>query len=386
MQFRTSLITILFVVVLTAVSYAEQEASNEQVNPAGDTKQAVEVSFPYVAEIVDDNVNIRSGPGTNYYRCGKLGTGDRVKAVGSKYSWLQIVPPEGNFSWISSQYVSIDSDDPQIGIVTGDAVRVYAGSEYVKPIHSTTMQVKLNREDMVKLLGEQEEDYYKIVPPEGAYLWVSTRYTQFLAPAGQVPVTLKSRAVTEAKDGAAVASTPLTGSEYLKKYYTIEKRFQDEKAKPVIQQDYTEIKKVLQELAGNKASGKAARYARFAVEQLKRCELAVSVAKEIEVLDSNLQRLQAEIEKERAEKLSQVPELGQFIVVGKLQASTIYVGRRYQVIDDTGKIICYAISSGPISAVELNMFLGKKVGLMGTVGPDAEAASALVKFTDVVEL
>jgi hypothetical protein len=248
------------------------------------------------------------------------------------------------------------------------------------------MQIKLNSGDMVKLLGEQDDDYYKIAPPEGAYLWVSTRYTQFLGQAGQVPVTLKSRAATEAQDGPAVATTLPTSSEYLKKYYTIEKQIQDEKAKPVIQQDYTEIKKVLQELAGNKAAGKAFRYARFAVEQLKRCELAVSVAKEIEVLDSNLQRMQAEIEKERAEKLSQVPELGKFIVVGKLQASTIYVGRRYQVIDDSGKIICYAVSSGPASAVDLNMFLGKKVGLIGTVGPDAEAAAALVEFTDIVEL
>ncbi|UCF43561.1 MAG: SH3 domain-containing protein [Planctomycetota bacterium] len=104
-------------------------------------------SFPYVAEVTAENVNIRSGPGTNYYRCGQINRGDAVKVVASKHSWSHIVPPPGSFSWISKQYIHIDADNPTVGIVTGDAVRVYAGSERLKPIHRTTLLLKLKRGD-----------------------------------------------------------------------------------------------------------------------------------------------------------------------------------------------------------------------------------------------
>ncbi|MHC4221071.1 MAG: SH3 domain-containing protein [Planctomycetota bacterium] len=379
MQSHSKLSILLCLAILTSVGIAEETGSADKA-----TSQS---NFPYVAEIADDNVNVRSGPGTNYYRCGKLNTGDRVKVVSTKYSWSHIVPPAGSFSWISSQYIKIDPENPQVGVVTGNSVRVYAGSEYVKPIHSTTVQAKLNRDDKVMLLGQQQGDYYKITPPEGAYLWVSSRYVSVLGPADDVPVVVGSdeKTTTLPKSPETVtAHLPVTAVK-LKEYYSLEKQIQAEKAKPIEQQDYSAIKKAMQSLAADKTAAKAARYAEFATQQIKRYELAVSVAKADKVLNSNLEQIKKKIEAARTEKLTAMVDLG-FAVVGKLQASTIYGSQRYRVVDAKGKIQCYAVPAGSAAGMNLTAFLNKKVGLTGVIKPDKQTAGALVTFTKIVEL
>ena len=168
--------TIIFIFIISAglisVCFAQETAGSPQPQQAApktsEVNEANVPAFPYIAQITDDNVNIRSGPGTNYYICGKLGKTDAVRVVGSQFSWSCIVPPVGSFSWISKQYVSVDPNDPNKGVVDGEAVRVYAGAEGLKPIHSTTLQLKLNRGDKVVVMSREEGDYSKIVPPSGA--------------------------------------------------------------------------------------------------------------------------------------------------------------------------------------------------------------------------
>jgi SH3-like domain-containing protein len=121
-------------------------------------------AFPFLAEITSDDVYIRSGPGTQYYNSGKARKGDKVKVVSNKFSWLQIVPPAGSYSWISKQYVQIDPQNNTSGTVIGEAVRVYAGSDEVQPMHSASMQVKLNKGDKITIVGEEKDGLCKIAP------------------------------------------------------------------------------------------------------------------------------------------------------------------------------------------------------------------------------
>ena len=124
---------------------------------------------------------------------------DRVQVIKSDQGWSCIVPPPGCFSWISMQYVSINQQNPTMGIVTGDNVGVYTGSDTQEAKYSTSKQVVLHRGQTVKLLGEEKDDYYKIAPPQGAYLWVSS---QFLQPVDK-PLT-KAPAATRS-DGSGQA-------------------------------------------------------------------------------------------------------------------------------------------------------------------------------------
>jgi len=358
-------------------------------------KEAAAPAFPYIAEIISDNVNVRSGPGTNYYRCGNLNTGAKVRVVSSKFSWSQIVPPEGNFSWISKQFVSVDAADPTVGTVTGDGIRVYAGSPDREPIHSEIPQLKLNTNDKVALIGAEVSDYYKIVPPAGAYLWVSTSYLKPLgAVSAVVPPTpaveIPAQIVQPSAPSQAPVDTSLEATK-LKEYYNLQKQIEAERAKPMEQQNYTAIKKSLLELAGRKDAGKAARYAAFAVGQVERCELALSVGEQLKVQDEQLTKIQQQIENARIDKLANIKEMGRFAVMGQFQTSNVYGTAaeqpvRYRIIDDSGKTVCYAVAADPVAGTDLSKFVGQKVGLTGTIEPHLQTKGALVRFTAIEEL
>jgi uncharacterized protein YgiM (DUF1202 family) len=411
----------LFVIVCLAISasvvFAEESATTPQ---ADDVNKAGVPAFPYMAQITGDDVLIRSGPGTNYYACGKLNKTDKVKIVASQYSWSQIVPPAGSFSWISMQYIRIDSNDSSTGTVNADAVRVYAGSDQRKPIHSTTMQGKLDKGEKVHLLGEELEGYYKISPPPFAYLWVLTQYTISAdavahapaapAPAGEVEsnITVAAQPTAPATDVNADAQKPkkepntpavvptklpVGNPAEVKKvedYEALEKQFDAERARPMAEQNYENIKKGFLEIAGNKEAGKAARSAELKLKQLERCEMAIQTAKEVRMQDANLQKIKAEIEKARAEKVSQIEDMSKFAAIGKLQTSDTFGPsvelKQYRLVDDANNTICYAAPADAISNNDFSKFLGQKVGLTGTIEPHPQIPGALVRFNEIVEI
>jgi uncharacterized protein YgiM (DUF1202 family) len=399
MQSYIKLFAIIILTSLLSVGFAQTTTSS-----SGEAA----LSFPYMAEITGDNVYVRSGPGTNFYDCGKLNIGDKVKVIGKQFSWARIVPPPGSFSWISIQYVSIDPANPTVGTVTGDRVRVYAGSDHVEPLHSTDLQGKLDRGDKVKLLGEQKDDYYKIAPLSFAYLWVSINYTKSLPnqpvevakptvkPPTVKPTTPKPVEVkpTEAKPTTVpkevpkevVAPAPDTPETLLEKYRALQKQVEAERTKPIEKQDYTEIKKVLIEIAENKTAGKAALYSQAVLKQIKGLELVRIVNKEVRLQNEQLQNIRERIAKTRTTKLAEFKDLGNFAVVGKLKTFTTYGPGNYRIVDDSGKTICYALPSGPISQTELSKLIDQKVGLVGTIEPHRQTSSALIRFTKITKL
>jgi uncharacterized protein YgiM (DUF1202 family) len=345
--------------------------------------------FPYEAEITADDVYIRSGPGTNFYHCGKFKKGDRVKVVAKQFSWSRIVPPAGSFSWISMQYVKIDPANPSVGIVSGENVRVYAGSDYVKPLYSTTLQDKLNTGDKVKLSGEQMDEYYKIAPPPAAYLWVSTNFTKPAPPAPKpsTPAAVEPAPRTEEPNKVtAVVPTAVTPESALDKYRALKEQVEAERAKPADKQDYTSFKKALTELAKDQGAGNAARYAEFVLRQIEGYELALVAVKEVRLQNEQLQKIQAGIDKARKTKLAEIQDLGRFAVTGQLQTYETFGPGHYRILDESGKMVCYALPDEAASQTDVSGLIGRKVGLVGTIEPHKPTAGALVRFTQIVEL
>ncbi len=390
---RLSLIALL-IAVLALASPAWAQADINLPTTTQGVRAATEAGGPFVADVVGNDVYVRSGPGTNFYHCGKLYKGDRVQVVKSQQGWSCIVPPPGCFSWVAMQYVSINMENPTQGIITGDKVGVYAGSDYVEPIHSTSKQVTLHRGQNVKLLSEEKDDYYKIAPPEGAYLWVSSQFLQPVrspmetAPAG-IEVTTAAPNMPAAEP--ATEEQKKSESDLLDVYYAISKQVKEERNKPIAQQDYAEIKKQLQELAENEAGGRAARYADFTLKQIDRFELAATVSKEMELQSKELEKVNEKIGEARQARLAQIENMGRFAVIGKLENTSIYnlpagQAKRYRVIDDTGKTICYVSPTGAAAGKDLSEFVGHKVGLVGEIQPHQATARAFIEFSDIVLL
>jgi len=377
-----------FTVISFAASVCSAFEAVTSPNDTNATGASAGLTFPYVAQVTADDVYVRCGPGTNYYPCGKVNATDRVTVVATKFGWSHIVPPPGSFSWISKQYVAVDQNNPGIGTVTGDSVSVYAGSEYREPIHCETVQLRLNKGDKVELTGVEEADYYKIVPPAGAYLWALTDYTRPLGPAGGSGTVVEYQPVPQ--EAAPVPENPVE-TEKLKEYYVLQEQIKAELAKPVAEQDYTAISKALSVIAENKDAGKAARYAQFALKQIGRYELAFNVEKAARLQDAQFEQAKEQIDKTRTEKLAASPDLGKYTAVGLFQISSVYDPQMqhqtyYRIVDGSDKTICYAIADGPAAQMDLSKFAGKQVGIVGTVVPHPQTGGTLVKFTEIVEL
>jgi len=285
------------------------------------------------------------------------------------------------------QYVSINPQNPTVGVLTGDNVGVYTGSDTQEAKYSTSKQVVLSRGQAVKLLGEEKDDYYKIAPPQGAYLWVSSQYLQSAdkSQGKPSPADTATAGKPASAKKAADPNTPLTG---LDLYYALSDKVKAEHEKKLGEQNYTELKKKLQELAAAKDGGRAVRYAEYTLRQVERYELACQVGKEVEQQKKELDKTTAKIDEARTAKLGGIDDRSKFALVGKLETSSVYGGpsRRFRILDDSGKTICYVLPTGAIAKNDFSKYIGHKVGLVGPISPNPDTQRALVEFTEIVLL
>ena len=77
--------------------------------------------------------------------------------------------------------------------------------------------------------------------------------------------------------------------------------------------------------------------------------------------------------------------MGKFAIVGEFQTYLTYGPGHYRIVDEAGKMICYALPAGAASKMDLKGFVGQKVGLVGTIEPHLPTKKALVRFTAIVK-
>ncbi len=82
--------------------------------------------FQFLAAVNANAVQVRSGPGENYYATQRLEKGAQVQVVGHKFDWLKVVPPEGSFSVVAKAYV--EKVNETTGKVSAEVLNVRAGS------------------------------------------------------------------------------------------------------------------------------------------------------------------------------------------------------------------------------------------------------------------
>ncbi|MEM7343664.1 MAG: SH3 domain-containing protein [Chloroflexota bacterium] len=88
------------------------------------------------AEIITNDLNVRTGPGVTYLKIGQVNTGDRVEVTGKNLeaAWLQIVTTNGAKGWISAnpEYVHLTANHldnlPVIQIASAPTATQSAGS------------------------------------------------------------------------------------------------------------------------------------------------------------------------------------------------------------------------------------------------------------------
>ncbi|MBM4102521.1 MAG: SH3 domain-containing protein [Planctomycetes bacterium] len=390
-----------------AAKPAAPEQSPAPSNPpaAPETKPAEQApQFPYIAEIVGTEVYVRSGPGTAYYHCGKLSAPQRVTVIGfTQNNWFQILPPPGSFSWISKNYVKLDPANPKKGVVTGDAVRVWAGSDFVEPMRSSSMQTKLNKDAVVEIIGDPagEGDYYKISPPADSYLWVSGDCLKAFkkeepkpeAPAGGLKeVTEPVKEVKKEKPKPVAPPRPSMEQTYMKLCRELTTKVEEENKKPVMEQKYDAYKKALAPiLADPNNAGIAAQYAQSLSDIIKRYELAITAGAEVQQQEQKMADIRKQIDEARKaqiEKISQKYE--QYIMSGTLKPSYVYSGKagpkRYLLMNEQNRVIAYIVLSDASMAGSAEALFNKKVGVVGRIVNSSKELVTLVTASKIEEL
>ena len=381
LDFSFLIVAFVLVTVASVGLAARTTAAERSTAPPEEAKTP---AFPYSAEITGDNVCLRSGPGRNFYESGKLNKGDKVKVVSKQLSWYKIVPPPKSFSWISMQYVEKDPENPDFGIVTGDRVGCYAGSDRIPPRHCTSLQGKLNNGERVKLTGQELDGRCKIAPPPFAYLWVSTHFAKPLVPTAKVePMVIPAGPTPVPEEIVPPVSR-------IEQYRALMERIEAEKTKPVDEQDYKAIKTALTEIANNKDKDKeaqsAARYAKCVLKQVEGYELVRAISEIVRVQKEQLDKKTAGIEQKRTARLAEVEDLGRFAVTGELRPFILYGDGHYRIVDDSGKMLCYALPSDSVSQMDLTGMIGRKVGIVGAIQRHLPTKKAMVQFSEIVPL
>ena len=396
-----------------------------QSTPAGASETTTAAhTMPFIAKVTGMEVYVRSGAGTSYYYTGRISDPAKVTVVGEQTGWYEVIPPLGSFSWISKDFVDPDPTNPGIGMVNDAGVNVWAGSDYRDPIRSPSWQVKLNKGDIVKLIDadSQKGAYYKIVPPPGAHLWISGNYLKyveaisrpshdFMIKAGPEPVVPPVVApgvgpkveinVDEPKvTPPSVINPPVTTvtleedrfaeKRGIDKCYALAKQIAEELKKPLEAQGYDEYRRALTVVLKDPQAGKAVRYAEYQLAQIKRFELAQQADQDVKKQDSALAILRQEIREKYTIRLAGIPNPGKYIMKGKIQPSLVYTGelgqKRYKVLNNAGRIICYAVPAASASATNMDDFIGRSIGLKGTIVTDKSNPVGLVTFTAIEQL
>ncbi|MCD4831941.1 MAG: hypothetical protein K8R02_09100 [Anaerohalosphaeraceae bacterium] len=357
--------------------------------------EANSVKFPYIAEVTGSNINVRSGAGTNYYRCGKISEPMRVVVVDRKYIWSKILPPQGSFSWIFKQYVKPDANDPRRGSVTANDVSVYAGGENRNPVRCETVQIKISLGDAVQIIESPAGDYYKIVPPEGACLWTSSQYLKFVRDAAEMELKIPEIAPQKPRIKSAAKPVPIPvqivpQSRVLENYYDLVRQFEDEKAKPLTQQDYSNVKTELDKMVNDPNSGNAGSYSKYLLKQIARCELGQDSQEILEKQQKTLKEALSEINEQWASRKAKITTLGKFAASGILKPSMVYqanvTSKRFLVVDESNNPVCYAEATGDALTVNLEDFTEQTVGLTGEIKADSQSNLALVVFERIEKL
>lgn len=378
MRLRTILVAAAFGVLCSSLLPAAEPAETKTVVTIA--APAAQSAFPYTAEVVGTAVFTRAGAGTASYRCGQVNAPDKVTVLEEDPAgWARIEPPAGSFSWICKQNVSIDPAAPGMATVTIQPTRVWAGSMYYDPLNSNELQVKLNAGDKVKLLNEEVGDYYKIVPPAGASLWISTQYIKKLG---------ASTTVAGTTPGAAATPENPKEKEKLAEYRKLATELDAERVKPIPEQNYTALKAAFEALAKDPEAGKAAKYAAIQLERIERFEVAAQSFADLKQQEKALTELRARIDAEAQAKMNEVPDMGKYAIIGVFRPSMAYAdrtgsSRRFLILGDNDNIVCYAQPTGNAQYRDFTSFYDKKVGLIGVIGTDPASSLGLVQFTDI---
>jgi len=289
----------------------------------------------------------------------------------------------------SAPLVSLIGKKVVLGRVTGNYVRVRAGSVKVPPAHANQVQMRLNKGAEVQIIGERD-DYYKIISPEGSSFWVSLDFIERVGPATPEFLEKMLRMRSVSFPGGFKVET--VADKDRQEYRELGKLLNIERSKPISQQDYTEIRTRLTKLTQEAKSPPLKAMAQSLERQLVRCEMGVNLwqmsRRQDNRLQATLKKIDEELELLVAVNSPANKGFEDIVVKGRLGKSAVFTtpnkNQRFLVLDDNERIIYYAVTGK--EGLDLSQWVDKQVSLSGQPEYDAFSKIRILKVTGLVEL
>ena len=111
----------------------------------------------------------------------------------------------------------------------------------------------------------------------------------------------------------------------------------------------------------------------------------MAVDKQVQLQNQQLEKIKAKIEQAKKTRMAEIENMGKFAVIGEFQTYVTYGPGNYRILDEAGKMVCYALPGEAASQMDLSGFIGQKVGLVGTIEPHLPTKKALVTFMEIVK-
>lgn len=311
-------------------------------------------AFPYSGHINSDAVRIRSGPGLYYYQLALLNSGATVVVENEADGWLALRPTSGVFGLVKKSDLAIAPDGKKAS-VSAAAARIYAASEAANNRHWSVMAT-LKQGDTVQVLGPGEGDLVKIVPPEGAHVYVMAQYVQAGAGAGGVD--------------AALTVEPPKVDPLVEDFKKADSALTVEQKKPLGQRDFAAVTAAYKDIAEktDKAYLRRAAEGRLAFIQglARQQDGYLKVMAISDQLDKNLAEIRAQeaaktAQAEREQKLTKAEFVATGLVAPLETMEEVDYPIKYKLVDQKGHPLVVLKSS----TYDLSKYVGKIVGVRG---------------------
>ncbi|GIW99360.1 MAG: hypothetical protein KatS3mg111_2693 [Pirellulaceae bacterium] len=134
---------------------------------------------PQTMYVAEEEAEVRSGPGDDYYPTSTLPMGQPVEVhLRTADGWLGIRPPEGSYSWIPARAGYLLPGGRVVEIMEPETV-CWIGSEVASP-ELLRWQVALGQGEQLVVLGEahrqrsdgSSELWYRVAPPSAEFRWI----------------------------------------------------------------------------------------------------------------------------------------------------------------------------------------------------------------------
>lgn len=417
-------------IVASVLSVSAFSITLAPVVHAQDAAELEMEDFQFSSMITADNVYVRSGSSESDYPVVKLTKGDNVIAVGRKFDWVKILPPENTHCLVGKAWIE-KRGDGSVGRVREESsnVNVRIASNLNNMITKVAMQLHGGAD--VKILGEQDE-YFKIAPPAGTFMWVHQKFVEpvkrveVVSNNGQVEIRPldPTKAVTpantakESPTDPALSATATTGAEEPatqptstqvvstdtpgpttvptaasvsareQEFDALESRFEDASKLPLEQQPIDELLVGYEKLVAEKQLPESMlRLAEFRVKGLKIRQEALVQFQETQRLRERLVNETKPLVAEGQEMTQRIEEarIKQFTAVGTLRQSALPYGGRtlYRLTDPaTGRTVVY-VNSDDANVIKLE---GLFIGIRGTVTEDPARKIKFVQPSEVEQI